>query len=206
MQRIDICTEVVEPRPSNCSLGGSFATVAQLTISYVWSIISFPSSEASVIQGLPEETENISSLGPWTQAGYGAALVPGFRAIFFQQGWWELRDPCSQLQKGLRDTRRKLRPKCPGIKTSFHSGPPQCRCWSPSRAGLLLTPMDSVLQWRCKASSPWTHTWPVPADFWALIPHESQQVELIPAGLLAPSPLSRKDAEICPASPVGAAG
>ena len=131
---------------------------------------------------------------------------------FFQQGWWELRDPCSQLQKGLRDTRRKLRPKCPGIKTSFRSGPPQCRCWSPPRAGPLLTPMDSVLQWRCKASAPWTLTWAVPADlelrrlFWALIPHESQQVKLIPAGLLAPSPLSRQDAEICPALPAGAAG
>lgn len=83
---------------------------------------------------------------------------------------------------------------------------------SPPRAGLLLTPVDSVLQWRCKASAPCTHTWAVPANleqsrlFWALIPHESQQVELIPAGPLAPSPLSWQDAEICPASPAGAAG
>lgn len=83
---------------------------------------------------------------------------------------------------------------------------------SPPRAGLLLTPVDSVLQWRCKASAPCTHTWAVPANleqsrlFWALIPHESQQVELIPAGPLAPSPLSWQDAEIRPASPAGAAG
>ena len=51
---------------------------------------------------------------------------------------------------------------------------------SPPRGGLLLRPMDSVLQWRCKASAPCTHTWAVPADleqrrlFWALILPESR--------------------------------
>lgn len=132
----------------------------KLTICYDWSIISFPSSEASVIQGLPEETENISLPGPWTRAGYGTALA---LPVLSNLPWAGLMRALRSLQSSPERTQRhdrKLRPKCPRIKNFTQQGSTAVPSHhGPHQGRAALTPVDPGLRRRCKASAPYTHTW-----------------------------------------------